>query len=101
MESSFDFCEGKNLVSGQNGSLIRVGVQVLNDDNMSSEWCHFTSRTEIDRCVQAKSPGGPRHAVASGEGEATAVKMIELTRPPERMAAKERKGRKNRGFSAP
>ena len=34
------------------------------------------------------------------EGEATAVNMIELTKQRGRMAAKERKGRKNRGFSA-
>ena len=35
-----------------------------------------------------------------GEGQGTAVNMFELTRPLGRMAAKERKGRKNRGFSA-
>ena len=34
-----------------------------------------------------------------GDGP-TAVNMIELTKPPGRMAAKERKGRKSRGFSA-
>ena len=33
-------------------------------------------------------------------GQGTAVNMFELTRPLGRMAAKERKGRKNRGFSA-